>query len=159
MATADVIVIHRYNLTNFIIVTFNYEWKRWTSPLSGSRTIHENLTYLSAAKLLPTQEKLNYQESFTVYLRQKIAALLCDAGWLSAQQHSSYFHRCWRGTCCSRTGGESTRWQEDRGKERSRRGRARRGPQEKDCLNMVMQQDHYHLWKGKGFSDCFIDVG
>lgn len=80
--------------------------RRWKHP-----DTHENLTYsIYLNKAASSRKKTkNYQEGFTVSLRLKIAAPFCDAGWLSAEQHSSYFHRCRGGTHCSRAGGESTR--------------------------------------------------
>lgn len=105
----DAIVILRW------IILFEYQ--RWTSTFLLLQP-----TRLWTANLLPTRANLNHQEGFTVCLRQKPAALSCDAGWLSAQEHPLYFHRCRRGTRCSRTGGESTRWQGDKGKKKEAEG-------------------------------------
>lgn len=107
MAIADVIASLWYNFLS--ILPF---WQSYQIEKGGSQLIYESTCMpfiLLTARLLLFQEILNHQEGFTVYLGQKIAVLFYDAGWLSAEQHSSYFHRGRSGTQCSRTRGESTR--------------------------------------------------
>lgn len=137
MAIADVMAVLRYNFINWNFVAFMSEWHQPLLSGSTNKKIQR-----MRAKRIPTQDIPNYKEGFAVY--DKIAALFYDAGWLSAEQHSSYFHRGWWGTHCSRTGGQSAKMTGRlRGGGGGGGGRARKGPQEKDYLNVVIQWDHY----------------
>lgn len=102
MAFAYVMAVLRYNFINWNLVALMSEWHQRLLSGSTNKKIQR-----MRAKRLPTQDIPNYKESFAVY--HKIAALFCDAGWMSAEQHSSYFYRGWWGTHCSRTGGESAK--------------------------------------------------
>lgn len=106
----------------------------------------------TSLNLLPTWANLNYQEGFAQSALDK------------SQQHFPVM----QGGCQPRSipyistdageehavpGREQNR-QDDREikeKRKKQKGRAWKGPWEKDCLNMVMQQDHYHPCKGRGF--------
>lgn len=71
------------------------------------------------------------------------------------EQHSSYYHRGWRGNTLFQDRGENR--QDDRkieGKGKSRRGRARKGPQEKELPQHGYTPGPLAPLLVKRFSDC-----
>lgn len=124
MAPSEETAIHKNHFISSPIVTLMPEWKRGHQS-SQMLCEHSGNLEIYFTSTSATNSGDTKQHGFTVYPRQRIAALFSDAGGLSAEQRSSYFHRGWRGTYCSRRRGESTTWQEDGG--RRGRGGAERG--------------------------------